>query len=339
MTNTVSVIIPCADNAARVKNALRSAREQSLSELELICVDNGVSDECARVIAEITATDKRVKRVAVSQNANLASALNVGLDAASGEYICFLKPQGEFFPDFVKTMREALIKEGTELAVCAKLNSHKDSAKAGYGLQHYVNLPFSLNAKTVSAAQELDPADVLRVIVDLSCVLYHNAGKLKKLRFDESLNDGSTKLFLLELLLTANRFSSISETLYLEHHEGEPVTFKEPKSFSGGLLIRICAMLMSMGLYERFKEAFMNELVDRALSAERVNTDDGLFVAQVQKILDIANIRVGTPSLLSIGWASLRYHLTASDKRYLRNLRQKQLMRLVSYRRFNQAFA
>lgn len=85
----VSVIIPVHNTEAYVEECVRSVLRQTGASVEVICIDDGSTDSSGEVLARIADSDPRV-RVLTQQNAGPSVARNVGLDVASGRYVCFL---------------------------------------------------------------------------------------------------------------------------------------------------------------------------------------------------------------------------------------------------------
>lgn len=87
MTPLVSVIIPVYNTAPYLRRALDSVRRQTLKDLEILCIDDGSTDECATILAEYAARDSRIKLITHAENLGIAHAMNSGFDAARGETI------------------------------------------------------------------------------------------------------------------------------------------------------------------------------------------------------------------------------------------------------------
>ena len=60
-TVKVSVIIPIYNTAQYLRQCLDSIIGQTLQEIEIICVDDGSTDECPQILAENAARDPRIK--------------------------------------------------------------------------------------------------------------------------------------------------------------------------------------------------------------------------------------------------------------------------------------
>ena len=89
----VSVIIPTYNRAQVLPRAIDSVLHQTLTDLELIVVDDGSTDNTQEVIA--TYDDNRLKYIQHDTNQNASVARNTGIDNASGEFIAFLDSDDE----------------------------------------------------------------------------------------------------------------------------------------------------------------------------------------------------------------------------------------------------
>lgn len=87
----VSVIIPIWNAEKYLPECLDKICRQTLSDIEIICVDDGSNDRTGEILARAKAMDSRIK-VLWQENAGAGAARNAGMDVATGEYICFFDP-------------------------------------------------------------------------------------------------------------------------------------------------------------------------------------------------------------------------------------------------------
>lgn len=85
----VSFIIPVYNVAKYLHQCVRSILEQNYVNIEVILVDDGSKDESPAICDSFTEYDKRVKCIH-KVNGGLSDARNVGLQAATGEYVAFV---------------------------------------------------------------------------------------------------------------------------------------------------------------------------------------------------------------------------------------------------------
>lgn len=86
----VSVIIPVYNSEQYLSRCLDSVEEQTLSDLEIICVDDYSTDSSRNILEEYTKRDKRIRVLYNDKNLGQAFSRNRALDVAEGEYIQFL---------------------------------------------------------------------------------------------------------------------------------------------------------------------------------------------------------------------------------------------------------
>lgn len=88
----VSVVMPCFRCARSVAEAVRSVREQTVSPLELIAVDDASDDETPEVLRALQRTcgSEWLRVIRLERNCGPAEARNAGWQAARGEYVAFL---------------------------------------------------------------------------------------------------------------------------------------------------------------------------------------------------------------------------------------------------------
>jgi glycosyltransferase involved in cell wall biosynthesis len=97
MSPKISVIIPVYNAAAYLPECLDSVVNQTLRELEIICVDDGSTDRSPEVLTAYAARDPRV-RVLTQVNQGTGAASNYGLRNAAGEFTCIMAAD-DFYAD------------------------------------------------------------------------------------------------------------------------------------------------------------------------------------------------------------------------------------------------
>lgn len=99
----VSVIIPTYNVEQYLQPAMDSVINQTLEDIEIICVDDGSTDNSGKILDQYAAKDSRVK-VIHKENGGYGKAMNVGLDNATGEYIGILEPDDYVKPEMFESL-------------------------------------------------------------------------------------------------------------------------------------------------------------------------------------------------------------------------------------------
>ena len=88
----ISVIIPVYNVKKHIRQALDSVVNQTLSDIEIICIDDCSTDSSFEILQEYARKDERIILLKQEQNKGAGPARNRGLDTAAGDYIMFLDP-------------------------------------------------------------------------------------------------------------------------------------------------------------------------------------------------------------------------------------------------------
>jgi glycosyltransferase involved in cell wall biosynthesis len=99
--------MPAHNTAPYVAIAIASALAQSMSDLELIAIDDGSHDGTRDIIEDWRRRDARVRVFANDRPAGSSAARNTGLEAARGRYVAFLDSDDEWLPAYVETQLSA----------------------------------------------------------------------------------------------------------------------------------------------------------------------------------------------------------------------------------------
>lgn len=124
----ISVIIPVYNIQQHLRECLDSVLGQSYPHLQVICVDDGSTDESPAILAQYAQKDPRVQ-VIRQQNAGPGAARNTGLEAATGEYVIFLDSDDWFEPDFLAKMVDTAVREGADVAICRAVEFDTNSGR------------------------------------------------------------------------------------------------------------------------------------------------------------------------------------------------------------------
>lgn len=100
--NLVSVVVPAFNSAKYLSRCIQSALLQTYAPLEIIVVDDGSTDHTESVVRSF---GKRIKYLR-KQNGGPASARNLGIQHAVGDYIAFLDADDYWLPHKIKTQMD-----------------------------------------------------------------------------------------------------------------------------------------------------------------------------------------------------------------------------------------
>ena len=114
----ISVVIPTFNRAGLVGEAIGSVLAQTLSDFELLVVDDGSTDDTEQVVRGIQGSDPRLGYHR-KENGGTADARQYGLDRARGEWIALLDSDDLYLPRFLESQFAWLeARPGADLVIC-----------------------------------------------------------------------------------------------------------------------------------------------------------------------------------------------------------------------------
>lgn len=101
----VSIIIPVYNVEKYLEKCLISARNQTLKDIEIICINDGSTDRSLSILLENAKEDERI-RIINKANSGYGATMNLGIEQATGKYIVFLESDDYVLPDMCETLYE-----------------------------------------------------------------------------------------------------------------------------------------------------------------------------------------------------------------------------------------
>lgn len=165
VNETVSVVIPTYNRAECVETAVRSVLAQTHTDLEVLVIDDGSTDDTSDVIASIR--DSRVQ-YHPGENMGACAARNRGIALATGAYIAFQDSDDEWLPEKVATQLAAMNQQGFSVAMC-RMRSTTPAGRMSLVpgrrfRQDHVTLANLLRKNFVSTQMLIGRAEIIRTI-------------------------------------------------------------------------------------------------------------------------------------------------------------------------------
>lgn len=139
----VSVIIPVYNAEKYLRQCLDSVVNQTLREIEIICVDDGSTDNSLAILREYEARDSRIK-VLTQENQYAGVARNNGMSVASGKYYIFWDADDFFELDALALMYARCEEYQADICICGAMN---------YSVVSKKNRPADWMLRTPNAAE------------------------------------------------------------------------------------------------------------------------------------------------------------------------------------------
>ena len=138
MNALISVIIPVYNTAPWLARCLDSICTQTYQNLEILCVNDGSTDNSAEILAEYAAKDSRI-RVFTQKNAGLAAARNTALEHASGKWVTGVDSDDYLAADALENAMDC-VADGVD-AVCMQIQLVSENGADLPNSSSYYELP------------------------------------------------------------------------------------------------------------------------------------------------------------------------------------------------------
>lgn len=253
----VTVVIPVCNIEKHLRQCLDSVRAQTLTDLEIICVDDGSTDTSPQILAEYAAQDNRFQMV-TQANGGPGAARNAGLARAGGEYLIFLDSDDWFEPNMLERMNAQAEETQADVTLCRAVEFDTQSER---------NLPSEWMLKTEYLPGEtFTPKEIAEHIFQFTYgwpwdKLFRTEYIRKTGLQYPSLPNSEDLVFVFQALTLAERITVISEPL-VHHRVNRPDSvsnsrYKDPEiPYQALTLLR--EGLRGRGIYPEYERSFLN---------------------------------------------------------------------------------
>lgn len=255
----ISVIMPIYNAGEYLSRAIGDVLSQTLTDIELICVDDGSTDNSASIIEKYKRIDSRVSSVR-QNNAGPSIARNKGLEFVTGKYIIFLDADDMYEPTLLQTLYEVAERDNLDVAV-ARFDIYNESENKYITP---IDEPHSsIFSPDVVTSKNEHPNYILSSTTGYVWNKLIRSAFLsdKKITFDPDLYVFEDVHFVCSLMALAERVERIDgvlihhrvyseqsrATLFRKYYGQMPVVYKKIRSF-----------LMHHGMYIPLKIGYLN---------------------------------------------------------------------------------
>lgn len=207
----VSVIIPVYNTEKYLRECLDSVINQTLKDIEIICVDDGSTDNSLQILQEYAKKDDRII-VLTQENQKQGAARNKGLSIARGEYIQFVDSDDYLEPLTIENLYKQSKKDNLDMLCFGGKNFESDTHKNIYNSSYEMqSVPNIFNNKVVKYTDIKAFLSKLAVSAAL-CFYKNNFIRKNNIKFPEKLYY-EDNIFFIKAVINAERMG-ICKNLY-----------------------------------------------------------------------------------------------------------------------------
>lgn len=158
---TVSVIMPAYNAARFVEAAVRSVCAQTVTDWELLVLDDCSKDDTCSIVETLASRDSRIRLIRNEQNKGVARVRNQGLDLCRGEYAAFLDSDDIWLPQKLETQLKRIREAEAALCYCSYnvIDICGNTAKNDYVVPEKTNFEALLRQNVIGCSTVLLRAD------------------------------------------------------------------------------------------------------------------------------------------------------------------------------------
>lgn len=310
----ISVIIPVYNQEKFIVNCLDSVLNQDLEDLEIICIDDGSTDNTYNILQSYAKKDSRIK-ILQQENKFAGSARNLGINIANGEYIHFLDSDDFLFPNIYKNIYKTLKNENLEMVKFrAKVFDNESHETQIHNWTELISLvPKNKFNKVLSFAKD---CDLLTSLPDTCWSGIYSREFLRKnnKKFNEFRVANDTSFFI-QCIIDAERLMILDEyVVYWRTNVGTSLMDNRIKYYncqfkSYQLISKICQNLPKSQygiVMTKQLEALMYWL--SKWNSELENTQDyASFKNDVTEFLETIDLSFLKKPIISYFWSGIYY--------------------------------
>lgn len=213
----VSIIIPVYNSETSLQTCLDSAIQQTLNDIEVICVDDCSTDSSSKILHSFSDEDKRARIIKHTANQGEGAARNTGLDNANGEYIFHLDADDTIPLDAMEKLYKVA-------------HGHKsDMAKGRYDLIYSdgeIQQQLWSATENIIINTSIDESKFLQQIPTSHCTYLYKRQFLDRynIRYRTDLVVGLDLIALTTALTHASTVTLIPDLVYYYHQSEDSVT-------------------------------------------------------------------------------------------------------------------
>ena len=254
----VSVIIPIYNAEKYLEQCVGSVMNQTLKDIEIICVDDGSPDNSLEILKKLQAQDDRVKIIS-QPNGGAGAARNNGLRNATGEYLSFLDADDFFEPNMLEEAVAAADRYQADFVVFNSNQYHMDK-------EAFVEVPWVLRTADIPPYMPFNyrqlTDNVFKTFVGWAWdKLYRRSFVLEHDIWYQEQRTTNDMLFVFTALVTAKRIAIVNKVLaHQRRGGGESLSVTREKSWHCfyDALTALRKRLESEGIFWELEKDYIN---------------------------------------------------------------------------------
>ena len=262
----VSVIIPVYGVEQYLPQCLDSVLAQTLTEIEVLCIDDASPDRCPEILDSYAEKDSRIRVFHLAENRRQGHGRNLGFKEARGKYVYFLDSDDLIAPEAMEVLYRTAEKDGLQgVLFDSQVIFESDELRAKYS-ETYIDV-----RKGAYPDEPIDGMTLTGQMLENKewTVLVQREFWLRDYLLDRGIlfpedAEHEDQFFSIASMLAAQRVRYIPDQLFIRRFRPNSVVTSKaaPKNFHGYLVnaVELIAFVRRQGLVGRPVDVLMNEV-------------------------------------------------------------------------------
>ena len=281
----VSVVVPVYNSELYLKQCIDSLLDQTLKDIEIICVNDGSTDESFNILSDYANKDNRI--IVVNQkNTGLSGARNAGMKIATGDYLTFVDSDDWIDLDMLELLYKRANEEYYDIVMCTyvkEFGDHKSNVSI-YDTEGKKDINYVLRRLVGPVDDEVCRPQELDLPVS-ACMQLIKRDRIRGVQFVDTKQIGTEDLlFQLQTYIKCDSFFYVDKALYHYRRSeyGTLTTKYMPEKFDRwqNLYSKIDQMIIENKWPSQFILALNNRRAISMLGVglNEILSDDSIFV-------------------------------------------------------------
>lgn len=210
----ISIVVPVYNAEKYLKRCLESIINQTYKSIEIICVNDGSTDNSLKILREYESIDSRII-VIDKTNQGVSKARNEALKQSKGAYITFVDSDDWIELDMIETLYNTLIEKNVDVVRGNYINNYNCECgvknKGLNGLENQLLYTNEIDFSKIVISKFLNgklPCYIVLLMIKRDCIFEKN------LKFKEDICLMEDTIFYIELLNNVNSIYFLDKPLY-----------------------------------------------------------------------------------------------------------------------------
>lgn len=210
----VSVIVAVHNVDLYLPQCLDALVHQTLRNVEIVVVDDASTDRCAAIIDAYRSSHPNLKVITCDRNVGLASVRNIGLRAATGQYIAFADGDDWVDTRMCEVLYRRAIGDNAEVVIADATVFYDDAKRFGPFFDQLIRQKLDPRLRSTPFAHHSEPLVLLLEPVAWTKLYDRAFLRAHAIEFEEGMNSYEDICFHFSVLLKAKRISLLDEKLF-----------------------------------------------------------------------------------------------------------------------------